>query len=259
MENRKIIQAPPTQKQSSSSSLTYHFKSANSSPNSSVDRLQVSLVIWKLVHITMFEKIQKCLIFIGLWGHRGHLNEIGLSSLWGQWGQFPKEDFDETFCSFQTLCMDFTSAWNCFLKWQHAKQNFVQAPLKLTQPFCIIFWLQKYSLKFSFYDHFLTIFAFFCRIGVYLEAQEFTYLVPLANAYGLQEPPIRGQLQRLVQVKMGSLPVLPDHVDFRGVVTITCMNVMDTEIQKTLHLPFIILLDLYPRIQVCIFNMYCAV
>ena len=107
---------------------------------------------------------------------------------------------------------------------------------------------------------FLTIFAFFCRIGVYLEAQEFTYLVPLANAYGLQEPPIRGQLQRLVQVKMGSLPVLQaDHVDFRGVVTITCMNVMDTEIQKTLHLPFIILLDLYPRIQVCIFNMYCAV
>ena len=109
---------------------------------------------------------------------------------------------------------------------------------------------------------FLTIFAFFCRIGVYLEAQEFTYLVPLANAYGLQEPQIRGQLQRLVQVKMGSLPVLPDHVDFRGVVTITCMNVMDIEIQpKTQlhHLPFIILLDLYPRIQVCIFNMYCAV
>ena len=80
---------------------------------------------------------------------------------------------------------------------------------------------------------FLTIFTFFCRIGVYLEAQEFTYLVPLANAYGLQEPPIRGQLQRLVQVKMGSLPVstLPDLVDFRG-VTITCMNVMDTEIQR---------------------------
>ena len=143
MENRKII--PPTQQSSSSSSLTYHFKSANSSPNSSVDRLQVSLVIWKLVHITMFEKKFKNVsfslafevtevIWMKLASAASEVNEVN----------FQKKILVRLFCSFHTLCMDFTSAWNCFLKWQHAKQNFVQAPLKLTQPFCIIFWLQKY-------------------------------------------------------------------------------------------------------------------